>query len=208
MSFVSSSRPRRPRGGRFMASPSGGSWPRPMAGTMSVPRSIDEDLDDREPERHRQHHVGQKRHHLRHVAREHVARELADVGEDRAPLFDAGHDAREVVVEQHDLRGLARHVGARRAHGDAHVGRAQRRRVVDAVAGHRDEEAHALDGAHDLELLLGRRAREDAARPRAGARRSPSRASTSSASPVSTASAGASGGRMPACSAMARAVSG
>jgi hypothetical protein len=38
----------------------------------------------------------------------------------------------------------------------------QRRRVVDAVAGHGDDMAERLEGLDDLQLLLGPHAREDA----------------------------------------------
>ena len=48
---------------------------------------------------------------------------------------------REVVVEQHQVGGLAGHVAAAGAHGDADVGLPQRRGVVDPVAGHRDDVA-------------------------------------------------------------------
>ena len=47
-----------------------------------------------------------------------------------------GHQ-RRVAAHQRDAGGVHRHVGAG-AHGDADVGRGQRRRVVDAVADHRD----------------------------------------------------------------------
>ncbi len=50
--------------------------------------------------------------------------------------------------------GLARHVGAALAHGDADVRHLQRRRVVDAVAGHGDELALVLQRLHDLDLLF------------------------------------------------------
>jgi hypothetical protein len=40
-------------------------------------------------------------------------------------------------------RAVHRHVGAG-AHGDADIGLGQRRRVVDAVAGHRDDAALGL----------------------------------------------------------------
>ena len=44
----------------------------------------------------------------------------------------------EIVGHQHDVGGFKRDVGAGGAHGDADVGGGQRRRVVDAVADHRD----------------------------------------------------------------------
>ena len=51
--------------------------------------------------------------------------------------------------------GFARDVGADPAHRDADVGALQRRRVVDAVAGHRDEFAARLQRLDDADLLLG-----------------------------------------------------
>ena len=45
----------------------------------------------------------------------------------------------EVVVGQDHVGGLAGDVGAGLAHRDADVGGLERRRVVDAVAGHRDD---------------------------------------------------------------------
>ena len=100
------------------------------------------------------------------------------------PSRIALHDGRESVVEQ-DHRGcLARHVGSAHAHGDADIGLPQRRRIVDAVAGHGDDFAGGLVGAHQLEFLGGAHPREDAdleqlaglafdepARPCAGLRR-------------------------------------
>ena len=50
---------------------------------------------------------------------------------------------------------LARDVGADPAHRDADVGALQRRRIVDAVAGHRDELAARLQRLDDPDLLLG-----------------------------------------------------
>ena len=41
------------------------------------------------------------------------------------------------------------------AHGDADVGRGERRRVVDAVAGHGDDAALRLVALHDRALLVG-----------------------------------------------------
>ncbi len=64
-------------------------------------------------------------------------------GVDRAPFLDRGDDRREVVVGEHHVGRLLRHVGAGDAHRDADVGGLERRRVVDAVAGHRDDLAAA-----------------------------------------------------------------
>ncbi len=52
------------------------------------------------------------------------------------------HDAAQVALQQRDAGALDGDVGAG-AHGDADVGGGQRRRVVDAVAGHGDDAALA-----------------------------------------------------------------
>ena len=60
---------------------------------------------------------------------------LADVAHHRARQPPRPDQALQVAPEQGDAGALDGHVGAR-AHGDADVGGGQRRRVVDAVAGH------------------------------------------------------------------------
>ena len=67
----------------------------------------------------------------------------------------------EVVVGQHHVGRFLGDVGAGDAHGHADVGGLQRRRVVDAVAGHRHHRAVALQGLHDAQLVLGIDARVD-----------------------------------------------
>ena len=61
---------------------------------------------------------------------------------------------RQVALDQRDAGALHRDVGAG-AHGDADVGRGERRRVVDAVAGHRDDAALAPVALDDRALLVG-----------------------------------------------------
>ena len=51
-------------------------------------------------------------------------------------------DAAQIALDERDAGALHRDVGAR-AHGDADVGLRERRRVVDAVAGHRHDAAFA-----------------------------------------------------------------
>ena len=77
------------------------------------------------------------------------------------PSSTACDDRREVVVGQDHVGGLAGDVGARLAHRDADVGGLERGRVVDAVAGHRDDLAHRLQRLRDAHLVLGNDARED-----------------------------------------------
>ena len=91
-----------------------------------------------------------------------VFHELADVVVDDTAFLDGGHNGREVVVEQHHVGGLFRHVAAGDAHGHADVRSLQRRRVVDTVARHGDDVAALAQGLDDLELVLRRHAREDA----------------------------------------------
>ena len=61
-----------------------------------------------------------------------------------AAELDGLDDRGEVVVGEDHHRGFLGHLGAGDAHGDADVGLLQRGRVVDAVAGHRDDVALAL----------------------------------------------------------------
>ena len=96
-----------------------------------------------------------ERGELGDVVGEVVGEEPADVGERRASLLDGGDDGGEVVVEQHQVGGLARHVGARAAHGHADGRLAQRGRVVDAVAGHGHDVAAAAQRRGDAQLVLG-----------------------------------------------------
>ena len=64
-------------------------------------------------------------------------------------------NARQLVGHERDVGGLERGVGAGDAHRDADVGGGERRRVVDAVADHRQRavaRAQLLDRRH---LVLG-----------------------------------------------------
>ena len=77
------------------------------------------------------------------------------------PFFDRGDDRGEVVVGEHHVGGLFRHVRPGDAHGDADVGLLQRRRVVHAVAGHRHDRARAPQRVDDAQLVFGVDARVD-----------------------------------------------
>ncbi|OIQ66640.1 hypothetical protein GALL_517880 [mine drainage metagenome] len=90
-----------------------------------------------------------------------VGEEPPDVRVRRATELHRRDDAAEVVVEKDEVGGLPRDVRPRRAHGDADVRGAQRRSVVDAVAGHRDHMAPQLQGTCDPELVLRHDARHD-----------------------------------------------
>ena len=65
--------------------------------------------------------------------RQRVDHGLAQVGKGLPPPVNRQHDGRKVVVQQHQGRALARHVGAALAHGDADVCRLEGRDVVHAV---------------------------------------------------------------------------
>jgi hypothetical protein len=98
---------------------------------------------------------------LGRVAGEHEAHELPDVVVDAPPLAHRRHDRGEVVVEQHDVRRLARDVSAGPAHRDADVGLAERRRIVHPVTGHGHELALPLERRDDADLLGRIDAREN-----------------------------------------------
>ncbi len=89
---------------------------------------VDDQLQEQDVHRHQQHRPAQQHRHDRqaddrHVHRDHEGDGLAQVGEHAAPVAHGRHDRREVVVQQHQGGGLARHVGAARAHGHADVRR-------------------------------------------------------------------------------------
>ena len=71
-------------------------------------------------------------------------------------------DRAEVVLEQHQRRGLARDVGAAAPHRDADVRGLQCRRVVHAVPGHRHHLARGLVRGDEPQLLARQDAREHA----------------------------------------------
>ena len=71
----------------------------------------------------------------------------------RASVSACG-DAGEVAAHQRDVGGLGGDVGAR-GHGDADIGLRQRRRVVEAVADHRDAAALALQPLDRVDLAVG-----------------------------------------------------
>ena len=152
------------RGGRRMTSASSGSASNTteQAGSMISSRKTmcTGSSTSGQPEEHRQQrHPGD-----RHVDGEDVGHRLLQVVEDAPAQPHGPHDRREVVVEQHERRRLARDVGAAPAHRDADVRRLERRRVVHAVAGHRDDLAVRLERLDEPQLLLGHDAREDAGR--------------------------------------------
>ena len=95
-------------------------------------------------------------------ARHLEADEAQQVVVDGAPQADRLHDRAEVVVGEDHHRGLLGDLRAGDAHGDADVGLLERRRVVHAVAGHGDDVALLAQDVHEVDLVLGGDAGEDA----------------------------------------------
>ena len=91
-----------------------------------------------------------------------VGHRLAQIVVDAPPETDGAHDRPEIVVQQHKRRCFARHIGAASAHGDADIGRLERRRVIHAVPGHRNHGAMRLECLDDAQLLRRHDAGEDA----------------------------------------------
>ena len=87
---------------------------------------------------------------------------LRQVVVEAAAELDRLDDRREVVVGEDHRRGLLRDLRAGDAHRDADVGALQRRRVVHAVAGHRDDVALAPQRVDEPHLVLRRDPGDDA----------------------------------------------
>ena len=146
------------RGGCFMMSRSPFSSPSASAGAPSLTRFSHRSCTGRSgigmPEEHRPEHDQD----LADVAGQQEVHELADVRVDDPPLLDGGDDAREIVVGEHHVGRLLRHVRAGDAHRNADVGPLEGGRVVDAVAGHRHDVVARLEGLDDARLVLRRHA--------------------------------------------------
>ena len=71
------------------------------------------------------------------------------------PLGDGRGHGGEAVVGEHEIGRLLGHLRAAPAHRHADVGRPQRRRVVDAVARHRDDVAGGPPAGDEAQLALG-----------------------------------------------------
>jgi len=95
------------------------------------------------------------------VGRQQERDRLTDVVVDPASLLHCPFDGGEVVVGQHDIGGLLGRLGALDAHRDPDICTRDGRRVVDTVAGHRDDFALRLECPHDAQLVLRRGARVD-----------------------------------------------
>ena len=89
------------------------------------------------------------------IGRQRPVDHLPDIVVDRAAFAHGGDDRGEIVVGQHQLGGLLGGLGALAAHRHADIGALQRRRIVDAVAGHRRHRAIRLQRLHQAQLVLG-----------------------------------------------------
>ena len=92
--------------------------------------------------------------HLAQVGRQQELDGLADVVIDPPPFLHRRNDGGEVVVGQHHIRHVFRHVRTGDAHADADVRRLDGGCVVDAVAGHGGHEAARLPRIDDPYLML------------------------------------------------------
>ena len=182
-------------------------------GRLEGERQRERDRDDQvDPEdlhrldgQHRGAAVGREREHrdgddqrLADARRQDERERLDEVVVDAAALLDRGAQRREVVVGEHHVRRLLGRGRAAPPHRDADVGLAQRRRVVDAVAGDGD----------DLAARLQRAAPAGACAPAPRARRSPSRPSSCSSMRSSSAPVTAGPSGSPIAVPIARAVRG
>ena len=86
--------------------------------------------------------------------------ELLDVVTDAAPFFDCVDDGSKVVVCQHHVRHLLRHVRSSNPHRDSDVGHLDCGRIIHAVARHRDKLAVRFERLYDfLACALAKHAR-------------------------------------------------
>ena len=80
---------------------------------------------------------------------------LAQIIIDPPPQPHSGGNGFKIIVQKNDRRGFAGHIGPSPAHGDADMRRLQGWRVVDAIAGHRNNIARSLQRLHNPQLLFG-----------------------------------------------------
>mmetsp|Transcript_100406 Transcript_100406/g.289993 ORF Transcript_100406/g.289993 Transcript_100406/m.289993 type:complete len:357 (+) Transcript_100406:413-1483(+) len=102
-----------------------------------------------------------RRAELRDLGAESVHDGLAQVRTAQTALLNAVDNRGEVIVLQHDVRGVLRDLSATDAHRNANLRLLQRRRVIYSIACHRTDIADAivailLVGLHD-DLLVNRR---------------------------------------------------
>ena len=95
------------------------------------------------------------------AARVHAERERVVLPDHANRLLAQAHGGTqpaEIVGRERNVRRLDGDVGSDRAHGNAHVGERERRRVVDAVAHHRHRVACRSQVLNLFELLIGQHA--------------------------------------------------
>ena len=102
-----------------------------------------------------------KGQHERDERDQHEADVLGQVVVELAALLHRAHDRGEVVVNEDHAPGVLGDLRAA-AHSDADVRGLDRRRVVDAVAGHRHHVALLLERVDEQHLVLRRHAADDA----------------------------------------------
>ena len=132
------------RGGRCMM-PALGWLGRQCQAGQAVGHQVDpQDVDGQQRNGQQQQRREEDGPDLARVARHRVAHKLADVVVDAAAFAHRRDDGGEVVVQQHQARCLARHVGTALAHRNADIGAFEGRGVVHAVACHSHEVALGL----------------------------------------------------------------
>jgi hypothetical protein len=120
-----------------------------------------ENLQHRQRQRPPKHDRAEDREQFGEVAGKEIVNEAQDVGDDHAALFHSADDRHEPIVGDDDVGGFLGGIGPAQTHGDANVGRLERRRIVDAIAGHGHDIPAPLERVDDLQLVLWRHARED-----------------------------------------------
>ena len=78
---------------------------------------------------------------------------FSDVVINRASLADGDNHGFEVVVFQHHIRDLARHIRAGMSHSNANISSFECRAIVNAIARHGHHLAGPLQGLDDLQLM-------------------------------------------------------
>jgi hypothetical protein len=94
----------------------------------------------------RHQHRAHDQQGLRGIGRQGVEDRFLQVVPGVAPLLHGGDNRGEVVVFQHHIGGLLGHLRAAPPHGHTDIRGLQRRRIVDAVAGHGHHVAIGLAG--------------------------------------------------------------
>ena len=134
----------------------GGSLGAQGNGRQHVGAEVDgQNLQDGQWQRNLAQHEGQIWHQFRDVGGEDVGDEFADVFVDCPSLFNGIDDGAEMIIQQHNVGGLTRNIRSRTAHGDANVGHAQGRSIVDSIPCRGYDLAFALQCLNDQHFLAG-----------------------------------------------------